>query len=36
MENNFSSMSSGRTQRKDGKNRTDSVDATDGGEVFDE
>jgi hypothetical protein len=36
MERDSSSMSYGRTQRKDGKDRTDSVDATDGGEVFDE
>jgi hypothetical protein len=36
MERDSSSMSSGCMQRKDGKDRTDSVDATDGGEVFDE
>jgi hypothetical protein len=36
MERNPSSMSSGRTERKDGKDRMDGVDATDGGEVFDE
>jgi hypothetical protein len=36
MERDSSPMSSGRTQRKDGKEKTDSVDATDGGKVFDE
>jgi hypothetical protein len=29
-------MSSARTQRKDGKNKRDSVDAKDGGEPFDD
>jgi hypothetical protein len=35
MERDSSSMSSGRRQRKGGKDRRDSVGATDGGEAFD-
>jgi hypothetical protein len=36
MERDCLAMSFGCTQRKDGKDGTDNIDATDGGEVFDE